>query len=295
MINIFKQAILLLFLIFIPISSEIINLRGIAPFGNKELLEKEYKRLYSVLDINNKIDTSNLIITYYNSKTMDSGILSLPEWGGGGAIGKNQIIIPINKKPLYRSNSAVTLSHELAHIVISRICDSVKVPRFFHEGIAMHLSGDISFEEQGALSKALFTNSLMPLTSIDSVNSFSHNRAQLAYAQSRLTVDYLIKNYDREILPLLLISTKKSGDFEKGLLEELDITVNQLDSLSRLHIAQTYSNIFWILDHYIIWISILLLFLTAYILTLIRNRKKMKAMEEAERLEEEIDDSSIVP
>lgn len=282
-----KTLLLILLLSVVKIYSGNIVIKGPSPYGlKKEVFEKEYGRLYSTLNPGKDIDTSVVTVEYYKSHN-ELSRPTLPEWGGGGAIGKNKIVIPIDKKAIYKKNSAVTISHELTHIAINRICDKVKVPRFFHEGVAMYLSGDISLNEQSALSMALFTQSLIPLLSIDSVNYFSQSRAQLAYAQSRLTVDYLVKNYDREVLSLILKSSIKNGDFEIGLKDELDISIHQLDSLSRSHIAQTYSNLFWIIDNYILWISILLLFLTAYILTIIRNRRKMKALEEADRLEEE--------
>ncbi len=287
--NFIKFLAVLFCLLSISTYSDNIKLIGSVPFGNNsEIFEAEYARILSVLNPQNMENRSDIIVEYYKSSNRKGPASTLPEWGGGGAIGMNKIVIPIDKKPIYKKNSAVTISHELTHIAINRVANNrVKIPRFFHEGVAMHLSGDISVNEQSALSMALFTHSLIPLSSIDSVNRFTQSRAQLAYAQSRLTLDYLIKNYDREIISLILNSSVEKGSFEAGLINELDITVHQLDSLSRLHIAQTYSNFFWILDNYIIWISIILLFFTAYVLTLIRNRRKMKALEEADRLEEE--------
>lgn len=287
--KLFKSLFILLFFITISVNSENIKLIGSVPFGiDNKKFEAEYTRILSILDplsINNRTE---IIVEYYKSSNKKGSVPTLPEWGGGGAIGMNRVVIPIDKKPIYKKNSAVTISHELVHIAINRVSNgSVKIPRFFHEGVAMHLSGDISVNEQSALSMALFTNSLIPLASIDSVNAFTQSRAQLAYAQSRLTLDYLIKNYDREIISLILNSSVEKGSFENGLMHELDLTIHELDSLSRLHIAQTYSNFFWILDNYIIWISIILLFFAAYVLTRIRNRKKMKALEEADLLEEE--------
>ena len=54
----------------------------------------------------------------------------------------------------------MTASHELAHIAINRICDTVKIPRFFHEGVAMSLSGSITIDEQLTLSIALLNHNL---------------------------------------------------------------------------------------------------------------------------------------
>lgn len=283
------KLILILHLIMISIFSEIINLEGNIPYGvDSKILEKEYRRIYKTLSSVQNIDTSELTIEYYKLSDERAGRPTLPEWGGGGAIGNDLIIIPTDLKPFYRKNNSVTISHEITHIVINRIRSNVHIPRFFHEGVAMYLSGDISFGEQSTLSMSLFSQSLMPLISIDTVNRLSRKRAELAYAQSRLTVDYLVKTYDREILSLILDASKRMGDFEKGLIDELDLNIHQLDSLSKIHIAKTYSNLFWLIDSFVVWISILLLFFAAYILTVLRNRKKMKAMEEAERLEEEM-------
>lgn len=292
--KIIKNLIIALHLLIISTYGGIISLEGDIPYGvNSKLLEKEYQRIFKTLSPDQMVDTSKLTVEYYKSNTKRVGRPTLPEWGGGGAAGKDLIIIPTDLKPFYKKNNSVTISHEIGHIVINRVSKSVHIPRFFHEGVAMYLSGDISFSEQSTLSMALFSQSLMPLKSIDSVNYLSRKRAELAYAQSRLTVDYLVKNYDREILSLILSASNRIGSFEGGLVDELDINIHQLDSLTKIHISKTYSNLFWLIDSFVVWISILLLFFSAYILTVLRNRKKMKAMEEAERLEEEMTEGSI--
>lgn len=265
-----------------------IKLSGDIPLGViPTAIEKEYQRIFTFLAPERALDRSSITVTYFKENLNSIGKPTLPEWGGGGARDKSDILIPIAKKNIYSKNSAVTISHELAHIAINRICDTVKISRFFHEGAAMYLSGDISFEEQSALSMALFTQNLIPLRSIDSVNQFSRRRAQLAYAQSRLAIEYLITNYEREILSDILISSLNEGSFERGLKQELDITIEDLDSLSRIYISQKYSSLFWLIDAYVVWITILVLFITAYVLTILRNRKKREAMEEEELREAE--------
>lgn len=277
----------LIIILAISLFSQNIKLSGYVPYGVKvEDFKMEYNRIFNTIKFSSDIDTATLYIEYYKVSESKEREIFLPEWGGGGAIGKNRIVIPVDRKAIYRKNSAVTISHELTHIVINRISANVGIPRYFHEGIAMYLSGDVSFDEQSALSKALFTGSLMPLSSINLVNEFPQHRAQLAYAQSRMAIDYLVTNYDLDIISLILRASVKKGSFSRGLKEELDINEYQLDSLTQIHISKTYSSYFWILDNYILWIIIILLFLSAYILTIFRNRKKMKTMEEEERLEE---------
>jgi len=60
--------------------------------------------------------------------------------------------------------------HELVHIVLARAYGSVPVPRWFHEGLAMTLSGELLFEEQVVISRALFTHQLLPFDTIEKVN-----------------------------------------------------------------------------------------------------------------------------
>ena len=66
----------------------------------------------------------------------------------------------------------------------------VNIPRWFHEGMAMALSGEIDSDAPVTLSKAVLSRKLLPLDSIKYVNRFKRDKAHLAYCQSHFAVQF---------------------------------------------------------------------------------------------------------
>jgi hypothetical protein len=270
-----------------PVSAQII-LQGDVPAGvASSSLLSEYYRIYRIVAPEKRPVKSPLKIIYFTkSHTHGTGFV-LPEWGGGGAIGDSLIIIPVDFKPFLEQSFPQITVHELVHIVLARAYPGVPIPRWFHEGAAMLLSGEMSWEENATVSKAIFFSRLMPLASIDSVNGFSRARADLAYSQGHLAALFLVDKYGMEVLPQILRAAKKSLNFQAGVFEAISLDRREFEEMVGNYIASKYRFVFFITDSYLWWAAIALLFIAGYVATVKRNRKRAAAMEEAERLEME--------
>ncbi len=251
-----------------------IKLKGFVPLDIKEsAIAYEYKRIYKTLAPSRHIDNSELNITFYTKKGSSGFTYSLPEWGGGGAIGKDNIVVCMDLKPFLNHTIYQITVHELVHIVINRICKDTFIPRWFHEGLAMILSGDPTTTENIVISKALFTGSIMPLSSIDSVNSFGQFRAELAYCQSRQAIRYLIDTYGIEVVPDIIEAANRHESFWKGFFDVLQVSEQEFESFYRKFIIQHHGKFFWLVDYYLIWGGIVILFIVGYIVSVLRKRK----------------------
>ncbi|MBD3315778.1 MAG: hypothetical protein GF344_08335 [Chitinivibrionales bacterium] len=260
-----------------------VELRGFIPNGiSEELVIYEYKRIYKLLAPNDTVDTSPLVVTYFTRKATANERYSLPEWGGGGAVGTNRIVVVVDVSPLLEQNFVQTTIHELAHIVINRLAGETKCPRWFHEGVAMMVSGDVSVREHAVISRAIFTGSLVPLSSIDSVNQFGAFRARLAYAQSRQAVRFLTESYGVESLGMILHQARRHGSFWKGVYRVLGINRRELERLVERFITQRYGSVFWLADTYVLWLAIVALAFVAYVVAMIRRSRRSRAMEAEE-------------
>ena len=284
----YKYIKLLIILLSIVLSgSSQVKLKGFVPPEIKESgIVYEYKRIYKTLAPKEQVDLSPLSITFYTEHWSSKEKYSLPEWGGGGAIGKDNIIVPIDKNPFLNHTIYQVTVHELVHIAINRICQDVAVPRWFHEGLAMILSGEATTRENIVISKALFSGSLMQLHSIDSVNAFSRFRAELAYCQSRQAVLYLIDTYGLEVVAEIIEASKQKKSFWSGFKEVLELSEKELQLLYQSYIMKNHGRLFWLVDYYLVWSGIVLLFLIGYVATVIRIRKKRKLLEQEEKLED---------
>ena len=123
---------------------------------NPLFMASEYTRIYRKVAPMQRPDRSPLRIIYYSKNDTSAKGIILPEWGGGGTIGGNLIVIPVDFKPFLQQNFTQITVHELVHAVLYRAYPGVNVPRWFHEGLAMMLSGELSFEENTVVSKAVF-------------------------------------------------------------------------------------------------------------------------------------------
>ena len=288
-------SIAIFFCIVFPSSGEIILQGNIPADITSSSLLAEYYRIYRILAPEKRPDKSPLKIVYYTKSHAHEMGFVLPEWGGGGAIGDSLIIIPVDFKPFLEQSFRQITVHEIVHIILARAYQSFEIPRWFHEGAAMLLSGELSFEENALVSKAIFLGRLMPLGSIDSVNSFKRNRADLAYSQSHLAALFLVDQYGITVLSDILRGARKSRDFKAGMLDAIGLTMREFEEMVEKYVASKYRFVFFVTDSYLWWALIVLLFIAGFVATTIRNRKRAAAMEEGERLEMEKNQATEPP
>jgi hypothetical protein len=278
-----RTSLLFVSLIYAAVFGQILFEGPVPPGIDARALTIEYIRIYRIVAPHRIPDLSPLTIIYYSKKNPGSNKFSLPEWGGGGAIDKNLIVVPIDFSPFLEQSFFQITVHELVHIALNRAYPGLKIPRWFHEGAAMTLSGELSLQENVGVSKAIFTGSLMPLSAIDSVNAFGRNRADLAYSQAHLSVLFLIEQYGIEVLPDILNAARATTGFWNGVTSALGISQQEFDGLLMKYLTTKYQFAFIFADTYAYWILIVALFIVGFIITGRRNKRRALAMEEEEK------------
>lgn len=251
------------------------------------LLRNEYRRISAAVGLGAEVNREPLVICFYrHSESRKTGI-RLPEWGGGGAIGRDSIVIPVDRpSAFYRSDMERIILHEMVHIALARAWGPLRVPRWFHEGMAMTLSGELDSEEILLLSRAILTRSLVPLDSMRHLNRFNRFRARVAYSQCHFAVRFLLDTYGYDLVPELLGTTRETGRFERACYSVFGLTQKELETILRKEMVRRYRLLFLIGDYSLLWIGILILAILAFVITLIRNRRKRLMMESEERGEE---------
>jgi hypothetical protein len=277
---------ILLFLFFVGnVAAVSLRFEGYKPHGiDSVLLVHEYSRIGKSVGLDTKNDSVPVTIIFYRASEQRKSGIRLPEWGGGGALGKDTIVLPVDKQSaFYRSDIEKILLHEMVHSALARAYGSLRVPRWFHEGVAMTLSGEISFEQQLQLSRAIILHSLVPLDSMEFLNRFSSWRAQVAYSQCHFAVQFLIDTYGMDLIPELLLESRRTRRFESACLTVFGLTVPELQKLLDKEMASRYRILFIIGDYSLVWGGIFLLAVVAFVVTAVRKRRKMRAMDEEER------------
>jgi hypothetical protein len=250
-------------------------------------LTSNYERIWKAVAPDTAVNRNPITIIYYSRSDQKKLGVRLPEWGGGGAIGKDTIIIPIDRFPLADMDIGRVTVHELVHIALERAYGQLRLPRWFHEGLAMTLSGELSFDEQLALSRAILTKQLMALDSVERVNRFDAYGAALAYSQSHLAVDYLIDKYGIDGVPELLRAVRTSGRFDSALAAGFGFSPQEFDRTVRDHVIERYRFVFFVSDTYLFWMLGAVLVVAGFIAVKIRNKRREKQMGEEDAVAQE--------
>jgi hypothetical protein len=269
-------------------SGTIFNLHGRVPSSiSPAFLTSNYVRIWKAVAPDTAVNRSPIAIIYYSRADERKLGVRLPEWGGGGAIGKDTIIVPIDRFPLSDMDLGRVTVHELVHIALERAYGRLRIPRWFHEGLAMTLSGELSFDEQVTLSRAIFTKKLMPLDSIERVNRFDAFGAALAYSESHLAVTYMIDKYGIDGIPELLNEVRTAGKFDTSLFTVFGFSPQEYDRVVHNYIIERYRFLFFFSDTYLFWMLGAFLVIAGFIAVRIRIRKREKQMEEEETAADE--------
>ncbi len=210
-----------------------------------------------------------------------------PKWSDGLAAPlKNLIILKSpNWMPPETDNDAIAI-HELTHIVLNRASKGNPIPRWFNEGLAVFYSGEKGYAASTLISKALLTNSIIPLSDIDEVLQFHKEKAQLAYQQSYLAVDYLFRHYSSNAIRQIIHKLGEGLDLNQALLEVIDRDLWEFEEEWYQYIKQKHRWHFLIEIENYLWVLILVLFVFGFIVIRRRNKRTIERWQEEEKTSE---------
>jgi hypothetical protein len=208
----------------------------------------------------------------------------VPDWGAGCAFPDRGVVVLRNPvaapDPLKMEDVVV---HEIAHVAAGRVLGAVRVPRWFHEGIAMTLAGEWRLPSSPALAAAAASGNLIPLGELDAAFPESSADAMLAYSESFYAVRFLMEEAGSATPAELLFVTASSGSFEEGLQALCGRT---LPVFERDAVASFRSRFGWglFLSRWnVLFVVLSLLLLTGGLVRLARSRRQLREWEAEER------------
>lgn len=168
--------------------------------------------------------------------------------------------------------------HELAHVALEDATGGAsRVPHWFNEGLAVHLSGESSLVRLRTLSTATLAGRLVPLGRLERGFPADATAAELAYAESADVVRFLLRQQDRERFPALIARIRDGQPFVAALRDAYGLDLSSLEYEWREEIGKRYS--FWpvLFSGSLVWAGVLLLFVLGF------RRRKKKSQETLER------------
>lgn len=185
-------------------------------------------------------------------------------------------LVPENPSALH--DVSEVFRHEIAHVALENaIGENHRVPRWFNEGLAVHLSRESSLLRLKTLSTATLAGRLIPLSRLDRSFPADAVVADLAYAEAADVVRFLLRREDSERFPQLIRRVRDGQPFALALRDAYGVDVTSLEYEWREDVAKRYS--FWpvFFSGSAIWAGVLVLFVLGW------QKRKKRSRETLER------------
>ena len=185
--------------------------QGTQAFG-KDLLNTAVNSL-TWLDENVGLKPDGMIdlYIYADSKDLSNTIYFQPDWTGGLAYPRNNIIL-IGISPDVMEWGRHAETHELTHVLMGHYTFTClgDVPTWLDEGMAKYSEGEWDTTSLKQLKQAISDDKLISVRSLSSSFPEDSEKANLAYTQSQSIVTFLIKEYKQEKM-MALLNTLRDG------------------------------------------------------------------------------------
>jgi tetratricopeptide (TPR) repeat protein len=163
-----------------------------------DTLEFHYNALVSELDYAPREPIA--VILYTNQQYFN--VTRAPAWTG--ALNDGKLRIPISGLQEVNSDLSRTLKHELAHSFINSVTRG-RAPTWLNEGIAQLVEPQTSSSNGSRLSALFSSNRNIPLNELEApFIRFGVAEAQVAYAQSLVSAEYIREQYGMSSLNFIL-------------------------------------------------------------------------------------------
>ncbi len=137
---------------------------------------------------------------------------ALPDWGIGVALGGRTAVIDAWRSDRHDRPLGEVVLHELAHCLLDQAAGPVGVPRWFHEGVAQHVSGEWRWRD----TVSLVLEGVPDLQDLERDFAGPQPWADRAYRTALLAVRFLQQRHGEGAVPSILLQTRTAGDFAAG-------------------------------------------------------------------------------
>jgi len=214
------------------------------------------------------------------------GAVGWPEaWIAGLALlDQDRVIVQVNGPGALLTSE--TIRHELAHIMLHALAKGASLPRWYHEGVAMYLAGEATYERLREQSGAAGFGELDSLAQLDRGFNNEHRvSTQRAYAMAAGFVKFAVHQVSDKRALLELHQRMASGlDFSAAFAASFGRHPEDLYAVYAAKVGQSASTWSLLLSDSVLW-SMVSLLAVAAMLTSWRNRPRFEADDEPLDLE----------
>lgn len=207
----------------------------------------------------------------------------VPDWGVGCAFpSRNLVVIKSPRVVTYPTDIERVIAHEIAHIAAGRVLGDVRVPRWFHEGVAMAAAGEWRLAQSAPLAAGVARGTLISLADLERSFPTGAREARLAYAESFHAVRFLMDEAGAADPGVILRAMAEAESFDGGLEAVYGAGRSSFEEDVRRFFRRRFGWGHFVNAPGVFFALVTLLFLVVLVLRLRRSRRMLRAWEEEE-------------
>lgn len=217
-----------------------------------------------------------------------------PEWGAAIAFPESRrIVMQGSNAGSDAGDPLAVLRHELAHLALHEYLGELP-PRWFDEGYASYSARELERDEVLATNVALALRGMPSLATLDSAFYGGPTEAQSAYALAYRAVADLAELDPERGLALFFRYWKESGSFEIAVRSAYGITAAAFEKRWQQGTRRRYGALAIFADFTLATLLLLAVMLPLYVARRGRDRRRMRALREADELAERRERESVI-
>lgn len=154
-----------------------------------------------------------------------------PAWVAGLALGTDGIVLFPARSPVYPHDTLEdVLRHEVMHVLIARAARGRAVPRWFNEGLAMHVERPWALRDTSRVAYALAVGPTLTVEQVDGLFAGDQAAQSRAYALAGAFVRQLLATHGRVVVVRLLSRVADDVPFEDAYAQLTGETVRTAEA-----------------------------------------------------------------
>jgi hypothetical protein len=210
-----------------------------------------------------------------------------PAYASGVAYGPLKLVLVslVGPRGAQPTKLEETLRHELVHIAVCDALGQGSVPRWFNEGLAVKLSGELAIDRVETLKTASLSNTLIPITELDRKFAGNAHEVELAYAQSADFVRFLSRRDDHPRFVRMLDRVASGQPFESAMANAYGSDLRKLEFQWKSDLAKRLP--MWSIVGSLVSVAMVVLFGLAWYK---RRKRSKEVLSQWEREEAQMDE-----
>jgi len=209
----------------------------------------------------------------------------VPSWSAAVAYPRLNLIII--RSPRATKSKSIDLrkvfKHEFTHIALGKAFSKrEEIPRWLNEGLAMYESREWDLSRVSTMTRAVLTDSLIPLSEITHWFPFEADKAELAYSQSFYLISFLISQYGKDNFHRFLKEYSGGKELKDVLREVYGIKWEELEQKWKNYLKVRFSWLPIVTSTTTLWFLVAITFILAYLKKKKANRLKFEQWEKEE-------------